>query len=419
MFNTTIYKAHVESEDHNESSGESIEFANPQTLRKQGVDLSMKYACWDKVDTNGFPKVGAYIEEDDVYVGKVNKHVVSNRDDETVDRFSSDYAGGMEVIYRDRSTVATAITSGTIDAVYVYDKDTRRKLKIRFRKTRTPVLGDKFASRHGQKGVVGMILPQEDMPRTKDGVVPDMIINPHAIPSRMTIGHLIECVVAKYGCAAGTTLDGTIFENMDTTNYYQLLEKSGYNRHGDEILYNGYTGEQMATKIFMGPTFYCRLKHMVNDKMNYRGGNDLDPAKNPKIGTTKQPSHGRASGGGLRIGEMETNALISHGIGHFIQESMMERSDKYQVSFDGNSGSIAVEHPDGLSSMVDDTSINFKRVRIPYTMKLLIQEMEALGLKAQICFEDNKCDTENEYYEDAYFEVDPNTLSQEDDVADE
>ena len=403
MFNTSIYKAHVESEDHNDKSSESIEFANPQSLKKQGIDMNTKYACWDKIDTEGYPKVGSYIEEDDVYVGKVNKRVVSNRNDETLDRFAPDYSGAMDITYTDRSTVAKAITSGTIDAVYVYEKNSKKKLKIRFRKTRTPVLGDKFASRHGQKGVVGMILPQEDMPCTKDGLVPDMIINPHAIPSRMTIGHLIECVIAKYGCVAGMVSDGTVFEHMDASNYYSLLEKHGYNRHGDEVLYNGYTGEQISTKIFMGPTFYCRLKHMVNDKMNYRGGNHLDPVKNPNVGTTKQPSHGRASGGGLRIGEMETNALISHGISHFIQESMMERSDKSQLCVDGATGTSAVEHKHGVKSLLDENSTDFRRVNIPYTMKMLIQEMEALGLKAQICF-DNKYEDKNNYYEDAYYE---------------
>jgi len=168
-----------------------------------------------------------------------------------------------------------------------------------------------------------MILSEENMPFTKDGIKPDLIVNPHAIPSRMTIGHLVECVYAKLCCLEGYLGDGTIYIDIDHKSIYDNLEKNNYHKHGNEILYNGQTGRQMLTEIFIGPTYYFRLKHMVAEKINARG-------KGPMTQLTRQPTGGRRKEGGLRIGEMERDSLISHGISGFIQESMMERSDKYR-----------------------------------------------------------------------------------------
>ena len=167
-----------------------------------------------------------------------------------------------------------------------------------------------------------MIIPEENMPFTKDGVRPDIIINPHAIPSRMTIGRLVECIFAKMCCLDGVLGDATVFIPIDNSKIYKRLESNGFNKHGNEILYNGFTGRQIETEIFIGPTYYFRLKHMVAEKLNARGIGKL-------AGLTRQPTEGRRRGGGLRIGEMERDTVLSHGISLFLKESMMERSDKY------------------------------------------------------------------------------------------
>ena len=404
LFNSSIYKSHIESEDSNENNGEYISFQNPLEMLKGGLNVNVKYAKWDKIDKNGLPLENKYIEEDDVYVGKVKTTIKTQDFDETLERIRNDTNTDSNKLttYTDKSVIADFTNGGMIDKVIVYQKNDIKKLKIRFRKTREPVLGDKFASRHGQKGVIGMILPQEDMPFTKEGIVPDLIVNPHAFPSRMTIGHLIESVLAKYACVSGNTIDGTVFEDCDIGSYFDLLGKRGFQKHGDELLYNGFTGEQINTEIFFGPTFYYRLKHMVNDKMNYRGGND--PSKTPVTGTTRQPTHGRANKGGLRIGEMETNALIAHGIGSFIKESMMERSDKYKYAIDVDTGSMAIPHKHGYKSLIDvENNKNFTHVETPYTFKLMNQEVNALGIKSTLCVKKCKKEEEEDVEEDILF----------------
>ena len=396
LFNSSIYKAYVDSEDKNEKTGEYLSFANPLNMLKTGSDITIKHAKWGKIDDNGFPIENTYIEEDDVFIGKIKTTIVSKQYDETAKRIRNDDQDNSTNTFADKSEVATFTNGGMIDKVYVYNKNDKTKVKIRFRKTREPVLGDKFASRHGQKGVIGMIIPQEDMPFTKDGVVPDLIVNPHAFPSRMTIGHLIESVVTRYSCESGNLIDGTVFENLDLESYTALLEKRGVHKYSDEIMYNGFTGDQIKTQIFFGPTYYFRLKHMVNDKMNYREG--VDPSKAPITGTTKQPTHGRANQGGLRIGEMETNALLGHGISSFIKESMMERSDKHKFIMDIEGGDLAIPHKDGPQSAIDENYKSFTNIEVPYTFKLLTQELKSMSIKPIFHFDDKN--KNNDVYEE-------------------
>ena len=385
LFHSSIYKAFVDSEDMNEKTGDYLSFGNPLQMLKKGTDINVKYAKWNKIDENGFPIENTYIEEDDVFIGKIKTTVHSREFDEASRRVRTDEQDNTKKTYTDKSEVATFTNGGMVDKVYVYTKNDKTKVKIRFRKTREPVLGDKFASRHGQKGVIGMILPQEDMPFSREGVVPDLIVNPHAFPSRMTIGHLIESVLARYSCESGNLIDGTVFETLDLDAYLNLLEKRGVNKYSDEVMYNGFTGEQIKTDIFFGPTYYFRLKHMVNDKMNYREG--VDPSKAPITGTTKQPTHGRANQGGLRIGEMETNALLGHGIASFIKESMMERSDKDKFVIDVEGGDLANPHKDSPQSLIDHNHKSFTNVEIPYSFKLLSQELKSMGVKPTFHFD--------------------------------
>lgn len=239
-------------------------------------------------------------------------------------------------------------------------------------------------SRHGQKGVIGAVLPSEMMPFTKDGLVPDIIVNPHAFPTRMTIGHLIECILAKAGAASGFYPDGTSFENQDYLSMSESLEAKGFNKSGDELMYNGVTGEQMNCEIFIGPTYYYRLKHMVSDKINSRHSG-------AKVSMTQQPTKGRNNGGGLRIGEMETNVLISYGFSAFTKESMMERSDSYNVAISKQSGLIIPTNEKKKIMPIEGVS----RVAIPFACKQLVHELETMSIGTSF-----KTNTNEEYEND-------------------
>jgi DNA-directed RNA polymerase II subunit RPB2 len=370
MFNVSYFKSVVDSEDENLQSNTKVVFDNPTRLKKEGKNIDFKYANWDIIDDDGLPKKNKYISESDCYLGKVNIETKRSEDNDDVV-----FDQGYQHVYKDKSKVADKTLSGTIDKVLQYEHNGMKQVKIKLRKFRIPELGDKMASSHGQKGVCGMILPQEDMPYNKNGLVPDIIVNPHAFPSRMTIAHLIESVLAKLCCLKGTYIDGTAFENHCIEDYYDMMKKYDYQQYGDELLYNGFTGEQIQTEIFFGPTYYYRLKHMVKDKINYRG------IGGPVEMMTKQPTQGRSNGGGLRIGEMETNAILAHGISGFVKETMMERSDGYHKFIDAENGEDIIYNE--REHFYD--SLNATKIEIPYSMKLLKQEVEALGIKMKLC----------------------------------
>lgn len=233
-----------------------------------------------------------------------------------------------------------------------------------------------------------MLISEENLPFTKDGLKPDIIINPHAFPSRMTIGHLFESVLNKYGSMKGTFVDATPFNHNDYDKLFDMLEQDfKMERYGNEIMYNGLTGEQIASEIFIGPTFYQKLKHMVQDKINYR-------STGPRTLRTRQPTHGRSSGGGLKMGEMELSAVIAHGLSSFINESGMERCDKYQYDIDNTTGNIGiVNRKNNLYKGYtgDDVmpSHDFSTVETPYAFKLLSQELMAMSLKPTIYTRDD------------------------------
>jgi DNA-directed RNA polymerase beta subunit len=245
-------------------------------------------------------------------------------------------------------------------------------VKIRLRDMRVPELGDKVSSRHGQKGVVGIVLPQHCMPFNRDGLVPDIIVNPHAFPSRMTIAHLLECLLSKACVADGVAaFDGTPFTVTGEDAMAFARERLGAD-HGCDVLYDAATGRQMECDIFVGPTYYQRLKHMVADKIHYRKTGPLSMR-------TRQPTQGRGNNGGLRMGGMEIDVLNSHGISCFVKETAMDRSDTYEWA------------PEPALSR------RGTRLRTPYALKLLTQELAAMGVAMHI--DPHDAGDEDEAYE--------------------
>lgn len=232
------------------------------------------------------------------------------------------------------------------------------------------------SSRHGQKGTVGMVYRQEDLPFTKDGLVPDIIINPHAIPSRMTIAQLMECIMGKTCCSMGCEGDGSPFTGITIDYIANNLEKCGLEKYGNEIMYNSQTGEQMPTTIFIGPTYYQRLKHMVHDKIHSRS------SSGPVVLLTRQPAEGRARDGGLRLGEMEVECNWAHGITSFLKERFMECSDNYRVHICKKCGMMANVNPEKeiyICKACKNTT-QFSELRIPYACKLLLQEIQTMSI---------------------------------------
>lgn len=371
---------------------EKVMFMNPAELSTQGVNVDgfgKKFANYTKIDENGYPKENTKITMGDVYLGKCVVKTEYVEDDSETSIFKSKKKNET---FRDKSSVANKNFGGTVDKVYVHEKnDGKKTCKIRMRKWRNPVLGDKHGSSHAQKGVIGMIVPHENMPYTKDGIVPDLIINPHAIPTRMTIAHLIECVLSKLGCIEGKYYDATPFCNQDIEGAYENLQHLGYERNGNELMYNGITGEQMSCEIFIGPTYYMRFKHMVEDKLNAREREGAN-----YTGLTRQPVKARSNEGGLRIGEMETGSILAHGLGSFMKESMMERSDKYSYYIDKKSGDVAIynDKQNFARSSTDPYSTEFSHIETPFATKLLFQELETMAIIPRV-ITDNQDDYED------------------------
>jgi len=349
MFNSMNFKSY-QFDETMDDDGTVERFFNPKNLKDTLKNSKKNY---DKLDDNGIVKEGEYVNYDDIIVAFTKTKILPD---------------GKEInnVYGES---VKFMTSGIVDRVIVTkNRDGLRKCKIRIFKNKIPDVGDKYASRCGQKGMCGMLLDQRDMPFTKDGIVPDLMINPHAIPSRMTINQFLEVVLGKSSVLCGRYGDATPFLNNRVEDYTNILEKMNYEKHADEVMYSGITGDQIHTSIFIGPTYYQRLKIMVADKMFSRS---TGPIQN----LTRQPAEGRGHQGGLRIGEMERDSILGHGVAGFLNESMMERSDKYNVQIDKYTGLISY----------DDKPLYEKNIiQIPYASKLLIQELQTMSIAPRL-----------------------------------
>ena len=362
LFQATLYK--TEKDEDKKLYGDAEIRCRPDPTKTKG----MKFGSYKKINSRGVIPENSLVEDKDIIMAKIVP-IKENRNDHT-----------KTIKYEDFSVIHRTNEDVYVDKNYLNrNGDGYNLCKVKLRSLRVPNIGDKFSSRHGQKGTIGNIIPEEDMPYTQNGVKPDIIINPHAIPSRMTIAQLKETLLGKALLELGLFGDGTSFEEFDIKDIRKRLLEVNYECNGNELLYNGLTGEQIETSIFIGPCFYQRLKHMVADKQHSR-------SIGPMVNLTRQPAEGRSRDGGLRFGEMERDCMISHGASRFTKERVYDVSDAFRAHVCKDCGSFAAfnkKHNIYHCNMCENTT-KFSEVHIPYACKLLFQELTTMNIMPRI-----------------------------------
>ena len=357
----TLKKYHSEIMK-NPSTSQDDTFTKPDRNKVTG----MKQGNYDKLNDRGFVPEETIIDNEDVIIGKTSPIQPT---------------GNNNKVSKDSSEIFKTNVEGVIDRVHtgIYNAEGYEMYNVRVRMERKPMSGDKFTTRHGQKGTVGITYAQRDMPFTESGIVPDLILNPHGYPSRMSVGHFIECIAAKEAAESGHFVDGTPFNNYNMKQLPEALQKLGYSPHGTETMYCGLTGRKMDVEIFIGPVYNVRLKHMVLDKVHGR-------ARGPRQALTRQPLEGRSRDGGLKIGEMEKDAMVAHGMSQFIKERMMETSDITKVYVCDECGMFAskVIDKDYYKCKGCQNTSRISAVVIPYACKLLFQELTSVNILPRI-----------------------------------
>lgn len=404
MFRSFHFKTHKETAKNVGADQESFEIPDEKEVS------GMKIGNYTKIQEDATMNIGEDVRQDDVIIGKVMKtEALGARNGDEIEFSEMDLAklsrrDKGDVLKKDRSIMYRSREPARIDRITTtLNKDGASSINVRTRGVRIPVIGDKLSSSSGQKGVISLILPQEDMPFTKDSIVPDLIINPHCIPSRMTIGQLLEMLLGKTAALEGHIGDGTPFqprtskddeEENDTTllanKIGDVLHSVGYERTGHERMYNGQTGEMMEALIFIGPCRYMRLKHMVSDKVHAR-------CTGPRQILTHQPVEGRSREGGLRFGEMERDMIISHGAAAVLQDRLLNNSDYYETVVCEQCGQFAEPappRPRHHRRLLGDEAKAYcrrcksgdhvRRVVMPYAFKVLIQDMEAFHMRMKM-----------------------------------
>ena len=314
------------------------------------------------IDKDGLPFIGAELSNGDIYLNKFipanTRDMLPSTSEQNFIKMPQTYRGS-EKSYVDRVILTKNIKSPEL-------------IKVILRQTRRPELGDKFSSRHGQKGVCGMIIPQEDMPFNEQGWCPDLIMNPHGFPSRMTVGKLIELIGSKSAALDGKFKYGTAFAGDSVEDLGNILLSHGFSYSGKDILYSGLTGEPLNCFVFSGPVFYQRLKHMVVDKIHAR-------SRGPKTPLTRQPMEGRSKDGGMRLGEMERDCLVGFGASCLLLERLMISSDVFLASICGKCGYLGMK--DFCHFCGDGNNMN--DIKLPYAFKLLTQELMSMNIKVK------------------------------------
>lgn len=307
----------------------------------------------------------AQVKEEDVIIGKTSPpRFLSSMEEYNLSSSTR----------RESSVSLSHGESGIVDFVLITENEEGNKLiQVRLRDQRIPEIGDKFTSRHGQKGIVGLIVPHSNMPFTASGIIPDLLFSPHGIPSRMTISHLLELLAGKAGALSGRYIDGTTFDAEPEESLRKELLKLGFRENGVETMYNGLTGEQFKAKIYIGNMYYLKLKHMVANKIHSR-------ARGPIQLLTRQPTEGRAKEGGLRLGEMEKDTFVAHGASLLLKERF--DSDRTIVPICESCGMIAVndEYQDKAYCPICGDNVEITNIEISYAFKLMMDEIKSLGI---------------------------------------
>eukprot|EP00439_Symbiodinium_sp_Y106_P082994 s167_g22.t1 len=350
------------------------EFGRPQELRTLGI----KNGDYSKLDADGLAEPATRILGDDVLIGRTSALPPDMIRDEV---------GPKKFDRKDSSILCRTAESGIVDQVMVsLNKDGYKFTKVRLRTLKIPEVGDKFASRHGQKGTLGIMYRQEDLPFTHFGITPDIIMNPHAIPSRMTIGHLVEQLTGKVGALVGCQGDATPFTRVTVKDISSRLHDMGFQRFGNEKVWNGHTGRPLTNKIFVGPVYYQRLKHMVSDKVQSR-------SRGPVQTLVRQPTEGRAKEGGLRFGEMERDCIISHGAAKFLKERLFDVSDAHRVHVCDKCGLFAIARlsKDTYECKLCKDAARVSQICLPYACKLMIQELMTMNILPRLTLVVQNC----------------------------
>lgn len=366
---SVFYKSH-ETEERRYPGGQHDKFEIPAATT-QGYREEKAYRF---LSDDGIIIPESFVENKDVLVGKTSPP-----------RFLEEISvfGMVEEKKRENSLAVKSGEEGHVDSVLVSDSLAGQRLvKCRVRSVKVPEQGDKFASRHGQKGVIGLMLPQEDMPFTKDGIVPDLIINPHAIPSRMTAGHLLEMLGGKAACFTGQFCDSSAFLGDTEEGITRHMRELGLSEYGEEFLYDGFSGQMVKAKIYIGVIYYQKLHHLVSNKMHVR-------SRGPVQLLTHQPTEGRAREGGLRFGEMERDCLIGYGASMLLRERLLEESDRTYELVCSKCGSIAVkDHVKNHEYCPLCESTDLHMVEMSYAFKLLLDEIKAIGIFPRLLLRD-------------------------------
>ncbi len=369
MGRSTFYRTY-NAEERRYPGGQRDKMGRPEEF----VQGYMGEEAYAHLDEDGIVPPETELNPNDVLVGKSSPprflKEISALDVETEKR-------------RESSVTVRSNEHGIVDSVLVSESTAGNKfVKLRLRRTMIPEIGDKFSSRFGQKGIVSLMVPQEDMPFTRDGVVPDLIINPHAIPGRMTAGHLLEMLAGKAACMDGQIKDGTAFSGQTQEDYEEALKKAGFHFSGREVLYDGKSGKRIYAKIFMGVIYYQRLHHLVSLKMHAR-------SRGPVQMLTHQPTEGRAREGGLRLGEMERDCFIGFGAASLLKERMIDSSDRTMQLVCLKCGSLAVHDKIKNKRFCPlCQSAQTTEVEMSYAFKLLLDEMKAIGIFPQLKLKD-------------------------------
>ncbi len=367
-FGRTSYFRPAISEELRYAGGLTDEIAVPdKDIKGYRSEVDYRY-----LEEEGIIYPEAKVGEGDVIIGKTSPpRFLSSMDEYNL----------ASNVRRESSLSLKHGEQGIVDFVLITENGEGNKLvQVRLRDHRTPEIGDKFTSRHGQKGIVGQLVNQTDMPFTASGMTPDIIFSPHGIPSRMTISHLIECVGGKVGALAGRYIDGTTFAAEHESDLRKELLRHGFRENGKETMYNGTTGEQMEAKIYIGNMYYLKLKHMVANKLHSR-------ARGPIQLLTRQPTEGRAKEGGLRLGEMEKDTFVAHGASLLLKERF--DSDKTIVPICESCGIIAIynEFKDKSYCPICGENVEINNVEISYAFKLMLDEFKSFGIYPKMVLE--------------------------------